>query len=240
MKIAVIADAHANLPALKAVLRAIDAEACDSIFHVGDAVAIGPYPAECLDLMQSVPNLKCVIGNHDLYFVDGLPNPRPNWMSDGEVQHQLWTHKQLGDRRKLIISQWPLVHKDVFEGIKTVFVHYGFTAPAKDFARVVRNPSATDMDKMFAEHAAEIVFFGHDHSSSDIKGKARYINPGSLGCCSQALARYTIAEFAGDRIDIRHCSVSYDDKELHEAFEERQVPERDFIFKVFFGGRFEH
>jgi len=238
MKIAVITDVHANLPALKAVLRAINADECDSIFHVGDAIAIGPYPAECVDLMQSTPNLKCVAGNHELYFVNGLPNPQPNWMSDGEVQHQLWTHKQLGDQRKSIISQWPFIHENVFEGVKTVFVHYGFALSRKDFIGVIRNPNETDMDKMFAEHTAETIFFGHDHSPSDIKGKARYINPGSLGCCPQALARYTIAKFVDDHVDIQHCSVLYDDKELYEAFEDRNVPEREFIYKVFFGGRF--
>lgn len=238
MKIAVITDVHANLPALEAALGAIRSEQCDAIFHVGDAIAIGPYPAECLDLMQRIPNLQCVAGNHDLYFVDGLPDPQPGWMSNGEVQHQLWTHRQLDDDQKLMISQWPLVHSAVIEGLKTVFVHYGFAGPGRDFAGVVRNPTGTDMDKMFAEHAAEIVFFGHDHSPSDIKGNARYINPGSLGCCSQAFARYTIAEFADGRVDIRHASVSYDDKELHRAFEERKVPEREFIYRVFFGGRF--
>ncbi|HLO15348.1 MAG TPA: metallophosphoesterase family protein [Anaerolineales bacterium] len=238
MKIAVITDAHANLPALNAVLKAIRADACDSIFHLGDALAIGPYPGECIDLMQSTPNLTCVLGNHDLYFVNGLPNPQPNWMSDGEVQHQLWTHEQLGDQRKSIISQWPFVHEDVFERVKTVFVHYGFAGSRNDFIGVVRHPNGIDMDKMFSEFRAEILFFGHDHSPSDVRGKARYINPGSLGCCSQAFARYTIAKFVDGQVDIQHCSVSYDDKELYEAFEDRKVPEKEFIYKVFFGGRF--
>jgi predicted phosphodiesterase len=42
MKIAVIADAHANLPALKASLKAINVENCDAVYHVADAIAIGP------------------------------------------------------------------------------------------------------------------------------------------------------------------------------------------------------
>jgi predicted phosphodiesterase len=88
MKIAVIADAHANLPALEAALKAIGEEKCDAIFHVGDAIAIGPYPAECVDLLLSTPNLKSVTGNHEQYYVKGIPTPRPKWMSDGEVEHQ--------------------------------------------------------------------------------------------------------------------------------------------------------
>jgi predicted phosphodiesterase len=238
MKIAIITDAHANLPALKAALTAIHEAECDAIFHVGDAIGIGPYPAECIDLLQSTPNLKCVSGNHELYFINGLPTPQPIWMSDGEVQHQLWTHEQLGDQRKSIISQWPLIHEDVFEEVKIAFVHYGYTESRKEFIGVVRNPNGIDLDEMFAEFRAEILFFGHDHSPTDGIGKARYINPGSLGCCSQALARYTVATIVETQVDIQHCSVSYDDKELYEAFEDRKVPERDFIYKVFFGCRF--
>jgi len=240
MKIAVITDAHANLPALQAALRAIHTEGCDLIFHVGDAIAIGPYPAECVDLICSTPKVKSVMGNHELYFVQGLPDPQPLWMSDGEVRHQLWTHRQLGDRRKSIIAQWPLVVENSFDGVQTVFLHYGLTPSGEDFQGVVRDPDRSDLERIFGEQQAEIVFFGHDHSPSDLQGKARYINPGSLGCHSQALARYTIAQFAADQVDIRHCSVGYNDRSLYEAFEDRDVPERAFIYKVFFGGRFEN
>ena len=238
MKIAVIADAHANLPALEAALSAINAEACDSIFHLGDAIAIGPYPAECVDLIQSTPNLKCVSGNHELYFVNGLPKPQPNWMSDGEVQHQLWTHKQVGEHRKSIISQWPMILENVIDGSKTVFIHYGLTPGGEDFIGIVHNPSDGDLDTIFAERKAQIIFFGHDHSASDIKGKARYINPGSLGCCPTALARYTIAKYEDGAVDIQHHSIAYDDKDLFNTFEKRDVPEREFIYKAFFGSRF--
>lgn len=53
------------------------------MFHTGDAIAIGPYPAETLDLLLSEPKIECVMGNHEAYFVEGLPQPRPEWMSEG-------------------------------------------------------------------------------------------------------------------------------------------------------------
>lgn len=239
MKIAVIADVHANLPALEAALDAIRAEGCDSIFHVGDAIAIGPYPAECVDLMQNTPNLKCVKGNHELYFVNGLPKPQPPWMSHGEVQHQLWTHKQLGEHRKSIISHWPMTLEETIGESKTVFLHYGMTSGGKDFMGVTHIPGSRVMDKIFEEQKGRFIFFGHDHASSDIQGKARYINPGSLGCCPKAIARYTIARYEDGLVDIQHYSVAYDDRPLFKTFEDREVPERESIYKMFFGGRFD-
>ena len=98
MKIGVITDLHANLPALKAVLVALDAEDVDAIFHLGDAIGIGPHPGECIELLLATPNLHLVRGNHESYFLEGIPQPQPTWMSEGEVLHQAWVRKQLGSK----------------------------------------------------------------------------------------------------------------------------------------------
>ena len=63
MKILLIADVHANLPALDAVLeRESDA---DQIVCAGDLVHYGLYPHETLRALQA-HNVLCVCGNHDL------------------------------------------------------------------------------------------------------------------------------------------------------------------------------
>lgn len=63
MKTLVISDIHANLTALEAVLA--DAGKVDSVWCLGDLVGYGPDPNECVELVASLPNLSCVIGNHD-------------------------------------------------------------------------------------------------------------------------------------------------------------------------------
>lgn len=92
-KIAVISDVHGNLPALQAALKSITSKNCDAIYHLGDAVAIGPYPGECLKILLAHPNLKLVMGNHDQWFAYGLPTPVPDWMSKGEIIHHRWLEK---------------------------------------------------------------------------------------------------------------------------------------------------
>lgn len=238
MKIAVITDVHANLPALSAVLKAIKSEGCELVFHLGDAIAIGPYPAECVDLLSKTPDLKCVLGNHELYYLNGLPEPQPDWMSDGEVRHQKWTHRQLGCQRRTVIAQWPFILEEEFEGVKIVFVHYGLAPSKSEFLGVVHSPKSADLDNIFRGCKAEVLFFGHDHSPSSTAGKVKYINPGSLGCSREALARFVIADIENKRVKIQNCHVRYDDKELFQTFENRNVPERAFIYQTFFGGRF--
>lgn len=124
MRIVVITDVHANLPALEAALESIRAEGYDAIFHTGDAIAIGPYPAECLDLLLHTPNIHLVRGNHETYFVEGLPKPQPAWMSDGEVRHQHWTRARLDPQLRSVLTAWPYLLERDFEGVKTAFVHY--------------------------------------------------------------------------------------------------------------------
>ena len=86
MKIAVLTDVHGNLPALQVALRAMRREGADAIFHTGDAIGIGPFPAECLELLLSTSGMNLICGNHDAYFSTGLAEPQPPWMSDCEIK----------------------------------------------------------------------------------------------------------------------------------------------------------
>jgi hypothetical protein len=54
MRYAVIADIHANLPALRVVLEDIKAQQCSRIVCLGDLVGYNPYPKECLDKSASI------------------------------------------------------------------------------------------------------------------------------------------------------------------------------------------
>src|SRR5688572_9029442 len=109
MRVAVITDIHANLPALTAALTAIAREGYDLLVHTGDAIGIGPFPAECVERLLGTPNIRCLMGNHDAWFAHGLPSPRPAWMSEGEVTHQQWTHTQLDPTLRSVIMTWPYV-----------------------------------------------------------------------------------------------------------------------------------
>jgi len=238
MRIAVITDAHANLPALEAVLKVIRLAGVDLIVHTGDAIAIGPYPAECLELLLSTPDVKLVMGNHESYFVDGLPQPPPAWMSDGELHHQRWTHAQLNPHLRPVLAQWPHVLEVGFEGVRAAFLHYGLVPSGRDFVPIIKHATLSHMDQVFLCHDAALIFYGHDHAASDMEGRARYVNPGSLGCYDRAMARYCFVEFHRGWFSVAHHSVSYDDADVFTAFERHRVPDRHFIYQAFFGGRF--
>jgi diadenosine tetraphosphatase ApaH/serine/threonine PP2A family protein phosphatase len=65
MRVAVVSDIHSNLVALEAVLAALDEDAPDELWCLGDLVGYGPKPNECTRLMQERARV-CLCGNHDL------------------------------------------------------------------------------------------------------------------------------------------------------------------------------
>ncbi|NNF03365.1 MAG: metallophosphoesterase, partial [Rhodothermales bacterium] len=70
MLIAVLSDIHSNLPALEAVMTAVDRDRPDEIHCLGDVVGYGADPEPCIDIIRR----RCttvVLGNHDLAVADG-------------------------------------------------------------------------------------------------------------------------------------------------------------------------
>ena len=65
MRVAVVSDIHSNLHALEAVLAAIEADAPDELWCLGDLVGYGPKPNECCALIAEKADV-CLAGNHDL------------------------------------------------------------------------------------------------------------------------------------------------------------------------------
>ena len=95
MKVIVFSDVHANLPALEAMVKEIKHEGYDAAFHTGDSIGMGPFPSETLDALLNIPKIHPIMGNHDAWFINGLPKPRPAWLTDEELKHDV--HKTMID-----------------------------------------------------------------------------------------------------------------------------------------------
>jgi predicted phosphodiesterase len=71
MRLAILSDIHANLPALEAVLADIDGSGLGQLWCLGDVVGYGAQPDECTRLVRERCDL-CLVGNHDLAVLDEL------------------------------------------------------------------------------------------------------------------------------------------------------------------------
>lgn len=64
MRVLIFSDIHANYIALEAVLQHAG-NSFDAYWFLGDLVGYGPNPNECVERVRALPNLKCLVGNHD-------------------------------------------------------------------------------------------------------------------------------------------------------------------------------
>jgi diadenosine tetraphosphatase ApaH/serine/threonine PP2A family protein phosphatase len=71
LRAAVISDVHANLPALEAVLAAIEETGAEEIWCLGDVVGYGAEPDACASLIAERCAV-CLVGNHDLAVLGDL------------------------------------------------------------------------------------------------------------------------------------------------------------------------
>jgi predicted phosphodiesterase len=112
MRVAVISDIHANLPALEAVLAAIDAEAPDEVWCLGDLVGYGPHPNECVAVVRDRADL-CLAGNHDLGVLGVLSLDE---FSADAAQAAEWSQSVLdADARSYLEALEPVARRDEAE-----------------------------------------------------------------------------------------------------------------------------
>jgi predicted phosphodiesterase len=71
MRLAILSDIHANLPALEAVLADIERAGLADLWCLGDVVGYGAQPDDCANLVRERCDL-CLVGNHDLAVLDEL------------------------------------------------------------------------------------------------------------------------------------------------------------------------
>lgn len=89
MRILVISDIHANDTAFEAVLK--DSGTVDETWCLGDLVGYGPDPNEVVERVREIPNLTCLLGNHDMAAIGSIPFDAFN----GDARRTLEYHEKL-------------------------------------------------------------------------------------------------------------------------------------------------
>lgn len=112
MRLGVVADVHANLPALEAVLA--DLPPVDALVCAGDIVGYGPHPAACVDRLRGWDDgdrpLLATQGNHERAVVGGVD--LGDGMADAGVRH---ARAELDDESLAWLAERPVV-RTAFDG----------------------------------------------------------------------------------------------------------------------------
>ena len=235
-RVAILADIHANLPALEAVLADVDARSVDAVFDIGDIVGYGPFPNEVIELLRSreVPS---VCGNYDQKVFEFGEN-RAEFAA---TKHTLtfrsfcWTHDTLTQESLAYLRQLPPERRVQFEGVELLLVH-GSPRGVSDHVGL---DSSDEHLAMLADIArADVVACGHSHDTFVKQiGETLFINAGTVGRGSRGDVR---ASYALVEIDADHASatiewVPYDLKPLLQGLLAASLP--DAFIEMFRQGR---
>jgi predicted phosphodiesterase len=110
VKIALIADIHANLQALHAVVDDIGRWLPDQLVVLGDVINRGPRPRECLEFVlqrQLAAGWLVTIGNHEEYVIRQCRQPDQTEQMRDLFLPSRWTGLQIGESGVGAVEQWP-------------------------------------------------------------------------------------------------------------------------------------
>ena len=209
MRIALLADIHANLPALEAVLRDIrKKQSPDRIISLGDQVNLGPCPRETMALLRE-NGIVCLHGNHERYVLSAMAGDPAysgaNFASLRFNAAQL-TAQEITLSKTLRIGHMLLTH-----------------AMPEDDRFPVNDPELAlpRLRGMRFEQPTHIVC-GHGHNPIHYRiGNLTLDGIGSLGCMDDGtpgVTSYSMLLLEKNKAVLQPCFVPYDTRALKPLF----------------------
>lgn len=172
MRIAIVADIHANLEAATAVFEEIDKLSPDRIFCLGDLTGYNAQPNEVIDMLRG-REIPTIMGNHDAATC-GLEDP---WFFRASAKKAIeWQMAVLRDDNREWLMRAPeqMVFNRVCLGV------HGSPSSRDDY--IVDWLDAMRQLEFLNGREISVCFFGHSHRPSFFseKGSPRQIEPGSI------------------------------------------------------------
>jgi diadenosine tetraphosphatase ApaH/serine/threonine PP2A family protein phosphatase len=231
MRIAVISDIHANLPALEAVLAA--AGAVDAVWHLGDLVGYGPEPDAVVARLREIGAIG-VQGNHDAAAVG---DPGIDWFNPDARRAMEWTRAVIADETRRWLAALPETRTDG----EATLVHGSPRDPLWEYITSVPIARAslaalgtriglnghTHVPIAFVEEGGAIEVVGPATGPVlELRGRRALVNPGGVGQPRDGdpRAAFLILDTAADTVTWHR--VGYDIESVQSAMRAVGLPGR--------------
>jgi len=219
MRVAAVYDIHGNLPALEAVLPAIERIKVDAVVVGGDVVA-GPLPNETLQLLQSITiPIHFIRGNAESELLRVLAGEEPGGLSERADEEARWLANVLTSEHKQFIASWPATVKLEVSGRgQVLFCH---ATPYSDIQVFTHLTPDEKIVSLFANTESSLVVCGHTHMQFERTiGNVHVVNAGSVGMpFGRTGADWLLLD---DEIALQH--TSYDLAQAAELIRQSHYP----------------
>jgi len=215
MRILLIADVHANWPALQAVA----AVPHDTCLFLGDLVEYGLEPVPCIDWVRQHA-LHSVRGNHDHGTAQDVPVAGKNGFKYLTAVTRPLTRERLSETDLRYLSRLAVTRLVTLENTRYFLVHATPRDPLDEYA-------PPDLD-LWARHLqqveGDVVCVGHTHHPFVLEvGDKLVINPGSVGQPRDGDPRASYAIIENQRVEPRR--VEYPVEDTVKTVLESSLPE---------------
>lgn len=235
MKIALLSDIHANLPALEAVLADIAAQGVDATYHIGDLVGYAPWANETVDLIRK-RGIAGVAGNYDStvatrYKHCGCKYEDPK---QEELSHlsYAWTLEHTSDETKQALGELPF-RLDVRlagghqSGATLILVHGTPTLNTVYWTEDRPDSFCMKMAQLAGASSGDVIAFGHTHKPwhRTVEG-VHFVNTGSVGRPKDGdwRAGYVVLTHNVSGVAVEFRRVEYDVEQAAKAIESSKLP----------------
>ena len=223
---AVLADVHANEPALMAVLQDLQRREVAEIWYLGDFIGYGAAPVAVIKTIRRHCN-KVIVGNYDLNVIR-FPEVKEKWKAKKHPSKYFsfeWTHAQLRIDHKKYLKSLPEQLAVRKFGLKFLLVH---GSPARIDEPLQKSTDRQRFKEIAEQVKANVVLCGHTHEyfTRTVNG-VKFINPGSVGRSFDGNyhASYAILTNRPTGLRVQNIRVDYDIKASIHAMKEAGFPE---------------
>jgi protein phosphatase len=230
MKVAVIADLHANLNATLAVHEDIKRRAITDIWVLGDLVGKGPRPGEVVDWVAAYAT-RVVQGNWDARVAGASHRPQDLWprtrLTPGQLNY-LATLPFAFEERNCGLN-WRFLHASSRSVFHRLYPHASLQEQLDAFEP---NPEMGLHDRADALLYADI----HEALLLDVEGRP-LINCGSVGNpLDSTLATYVLLDFDMCGYSVQFVRLAYNrDGEIHAAESSGMPFTREYVLELLTG-----
>jgi len=237
MKVALIGDVHANLPALEAVLAHASEQGVEAIWNVGDFVGYGPFPNEVVKRLRKEEDAVNIIGNYDRKVLK-FKDKRKKWRKKKRREKYLafkYAHKNLSKKSRKYLRFLSREIRMQVKGRRILLTH---GSPESDSEHLTPDTPEERLRELAETAKADVIICGHSHRPFARQvDDVWFINTGSVGRPDDGDPRacYAILEISKEDILVQHYRIEYDVEETVAAIRRSELPE--VFTEMFIQGR---
>lgn len=226
MKIALLGDIHANLPALESVLAHARAHDVSAIWNTGDFLGYGAYPNEVIEALQQAEAIS-ILGNYDIKVLRFKAKDK-KWRKSKQREKYLafrWAHQNLMRENRRYLKSLPEQRKLKVGGKSVLLTH---ASPASNEEPLTPETPDERLRELGQMAGTDIIVCGHSHQPfARSVANVLFINPGSTGRPDDGDPRacYAILEDAQKGLHIQHYRLEYDLERAVSAIRKNKLPE---------------